>query len=139
MPIDPISALEIAKTLFAGISAAAAAIGVWQKSRDSKRAAKSFDQTFTTVRESPSAHSAAQELVQIIPHEVISALEARADSCWTGYPAVLGGDYLPNEVDQATTAVQACVCRELRRIYELNGQIPYRWKDQWDRYKCSLK
>src|SRR5205807_1549104 len=102
MAIDPASALELAKMLFAGISAAAAAINVWQKSRDSKQAAKSFDKTLTTVRESPSARLAAQELVHIIPHEVLSDLEGRADLCWTGYRAVLGGDYLPAEIDRAT-------------------------------------
>jgi hypothetical protein len=35
--MDPSSAFELARIFFAGISAAAAAIGVWQKSRDQKQ------------------------------------------------------------------------------------------------------
>lgn len=138
MPINPQAAFDLARTLFAGLSAAAAAIGVWQKSRDKKQAAASFDQTFLSKRESVDSQQAAQELVTIIPHDVISQLESRADLCWTGYRTVLGGDYLPDEVDKATDAVQACVCRELRRISKLNGDIPPRWKGQWDRFKCTL-
>jgi hypothetical protein len=137
MPIDPISAFELARTLFAGISAAAAAIGVWQKSRDKKEAAAAFDKAYVEERESSRSKDAAQELLSIIPPDVVVGLESRADLCWTGYRTVLGGQYLPDEVDRATDAVQACVCRELRRLYKLSGQIPSRWKGQWERYKCA--
>src|SRR5215813_4404126 len=121
MPIDFGQALEIAKALFAGISAASAAISAWRKSRNKEEAATVFDQTLAEVRDSSETREAAQELVTIIPHEVIADLEGRADKCWTNFREVLGGDYLPAEVDHATVSVAACVCRELRRIEQLNG------------------
>ena len=135
--MDLVLAYELARTLFAGISAAAAAIGVWQKSRDKGQAAKAFDTKFTQTRESVDSKGAAEELVAIIPPDVIKDLESRADHCWTSYRNVLGGEYLPDEVDSATIAVRACVCRELRRIHKLNGTIPPRWQPQWKLYECG--
>lgn len=129
--------LEIAKLFFSGISATAAAIGVWQKTRDSKKSAAVFDDVFDEVKESDVAEEAAVQLVKKIPGEVIKDLEARADLCWTNYRNVLGGEYLPAEIDQATAAVQACVCRELTRIKVLNGDIPERWMAQWEIYSCA--
>jgi hypothetical protein len=108
-----------------------------RKTRDKSQAASSFDETLSAKRRSSDTEKAAEELVKIIPPDVISLLESRADLCWTGYRTVLGGVYLPDEVDRATDAVQACVCRELRRIYKLNGDIPPKWKEQWDRFKCQ--
>ena len=134
---DPSAFVESAKTLFSGISAAAAAIGVWQRYRDTERAAKTFDEEFAIAKASPEARRAAEQLVEIIPHKVVEDLEKRADKCWTGYRRVLGGGFLPDEVDDATDAVKQCVCRELGRIYDLNGDIPDRWRSQWDRYKCA--
>lgn len=131
--------IEIARLFFSGISAAASAIGVWQKSRDKKKAAETFDNKFNETKASKEAEVAALELVNIIPDDVIKDLEARADNCWTGFRKVLGGDFLPDEVDKATLSVKACVCRELKRIKELNGSIPERWKNQWDQYKCEGK
>jgi hypothetical protein len=132
-----IPVFELARTFFAGLSAANAAIQIWRTIRDKKAAAKEFDRVFEETQRSPQAEAAASELVAIIPPEVIEDLEARADSCWTGYRKVLGGDYLPDEVEKATVAVQACVCRELRRLKTLNGSIPPRWQPQWEKYNCE--
>jgi len=112
--MDPSVAFELAKALFAGISAAAAAVQAWYKYRDAKRAAATFDAEYSAALESKEASDAAHELVTIIPPEVIKDLEARADRCWTGYREVLDGDYLPDEVEHATDAVQGCVCRGWR-------------------------
>ena len=131
--------LELANTLFAGISAAAAAVKAWVGYRDRQKAVEAFDGTFKRTLESPEARAAAEELVKIIPEEVIKDLESRADTCWTGYRKVLGGDYLPDEVDKATESVQACVCRELTRIQKLNGSIPQRWLGQWEKYRCKSR
>jgi hypothetical protein len=136
--MDPASALEIAKALFAGISAAAAAIQVWYKSREKAGAAREFDQVYKKTLESPQAAVAATELVAIIPEEIIRQLETRARACWTGFRKVLDPrEFLPDEVDNATEAVQACVCRELGRILKLNGEIPKEWLPQWQRYDCK--
>ena len=130
--------MELAALLFAGISAAMASIQAWQNTRNKQAAAAEFDATFERTKDSDEAKAAAKELVGVAPPEVVSDLEARADECWTGYRKVLGGDYLPYEVDKATRSVQACVCRELGRIYELTGgAIPDRWQGEWDTYKCQ--
>jgi hypothetical protein len=134
--VDPL-VFELAKTLFAGISAAWAAVQAWHHFRDAHKAAATFDATYREALTSPDASDAAEELAAIIPEHVITDLEGRADSCWNSYRNVLGGDYLPAEVDKATDAVQACVCRELGRIYTLEGSIPPRWQGQWRRFDCE--
>ena len=101
---------EIARVLFAGMSAVATAAQAWRKHREAKLAAAAFDTTYHKTLASPEATAAAEELAAIIPADVIKDLEARAEQCWTGYRDVLGGDYLPNEVDKATGSVQ---CRAL--------------------------
>jgi len=137
--MDQSTAFELAKTLFAGISAAGTAVQTWLRLRDPARAAAEFDTTFDRSFASSETAAAASELVAIIPPEVIKELEARADKCWTGYRKVLGGDFLPDEVDHATASVQGCVCRELRRIKDLNGTIPSRWEGQWQKYDCATR
>ncbi len=128
---------DLANALFAGISAVASAVQAWIAYRDRHKAAEVFDQTYAAMLQSKEAHAAAEELAAIIPEDVIKDLEKRADTCWTGYRAVLGGDFLPNEIDSATISVQACVCRELGRIYTLSGEIPSRWLGQWKRFECE--
>jgi hypothetical protein len=134
MAVDPI---EIARSFFSGVSAVAAAIKIWEFSRDKKKAAQAFDATYESTLTSNESAVAAKQLIAIIPPEVIQDLEKRADRCWTGYRLVLGGDYLPDEVDAATDSVQGCVCREIGRIKKLNGCIPERWQDQWERFDCA--
>jgi hypothetical protein len=133
--MDPIT-IEIAKLLFAGISAVSAAAGVWRSTRNQAAAAREFDRTLAAVQASPESLAAANEL-SIIPADIVADLERRADQCWTGYRKVLGGKYLPTEIDEATLSVQACVCRELSRLFKLGGHIPTRWRGQWDRYHCE--
>ena len=92
-----------------------AAINVWINTRDRSAAAAEFDKTLDQVRYSVVSDEAARDILSIIPGDVVADLEARADQCWTGYRQVLGGRYLPTEVDSATISLQACVCRELSR------------------------
>ena len=74
--------------------------------------------------------------MQVAPPEIVGVLEGRAEKCWTSYRAVLTGEFLPEEIDNATSAVQACVCRELNRIVKINGSVPDRWRPQYDKYEC---
>jgi hypothetical protein len=101
-------------------------------------AAQAFDKTFDESRAAPETQEAAKELVRIAPAAVIKDLEARAENCWVGYRKVLGGPFLPDEIDKATVSVRACVCRELRRIHDINGgKIPDKWCGQWVAYDCA--
>lgn len=130
------SILEIARVFFTGISALATSIGVWQKSRDGKKAAKVFDESYTKIRNSSESRLAAQELIGLMPKDILESLERRAEHCWSGYKGVLEGGFLPNEVDEATESVKACICRELRRIKKLNGYLPVKWNEHWNYYEC---
>jgi hypothetical protein len=136
--VDPLSMMEIAKLLFSGISAASAAIGVWQRERDRKAAAKAFDEALEEQRVSNESTLAGQELAALLPPDILRQLEGRAEACWNKYRKVLGDDkeFLPDEIDNATEAVKACICRELKRIRSLNGNIPDRWKKHWKQYAC---
>jgi len=138
LPILP-SPLELAKLLFSGVSAVSAAINIWKSTRNRQAAAQTFDATFAEVQRSPAATAAAQQLMQVAPPEIVGVLEGRAEKCWTGYRDVLIGEFLPEEIDNATAAVQACVCRELNRIVKINGFIPDRWRPQYDQYGCSKR
>ena len=129
--------LELAKVFFSGISAVAAAVQAWYRFKDRQKAADAFDTTYRQTLDSREANEAATELVAIIPEAVIEDLEHRADKCWTGYRDVLGGEYLPFEIDKATDDVQACVCRELGRMNKLSGTIPAKWEGQWNRFNCE--
>lgn len=135
----PVSPFELARLFFAGISAVSAAIHIWKETRDRRKAAVAFDETFTAIQSSSASRLAAEELITIIPPGVIGDLEGRADQCWSSYRKVLGGEYLPEEVDKATDAVQACVCRELNRIDRLGGKIPPRWHPQWKQFDCASR
>ena len=137
MPFDPHSAFEAARLLFSGISAVGAAIGIWRGRRNQEEASKAFDEALAKTRDSAEAEQAAAELVNVMPEDVLKMMESRAELCWVGYKTVVDGKFLPDEIDRATDAVRACVCRELRRIYKLNGQIPPRWIPQWEKYGCT--
>ena len=49
-------------------------------------------------------------------------------------------DYLPGEIDDATEALKKCVCRELHRLQEVNGNIPHGiLRNYWNQYRCNLE
>ncbi|MDR3407890.1 MAG: hypothetical protein P4L68_05265 [Methylovirgula sp.] len=130
--------MEYANLFFAGISAVMASIQVWQASRNQQIAVTAFDDRLKAAPDEPETIAAAEELLSIAPADVIEDLEGRAEKCWTKYREVLGGPFLPGEIDEATESVKACVCRELRRIKSINGgKIPDRWLPQWEAYDCS--
>ena len=130
--------IEIAKTFFAGVSATASAFTSWHSYRNGKKAAEAFDESYNYHRTSEEGQLAAEQILKMVPPEVLKDLESRAARCWVGYRKTLDGGFLPDEIDEATEAVKQCVCRELRRIKSLTGTIPDRWKDQWYLYKCAM-
>jgi hypothetical protein len=123
--------------LIAGVSALLKAIDVWVKYRDSKRAAEAFQNEQRQGRNDPAIVQEAQVVARIVPQDILDALTGRASACWSKYKNVLdGGDdkYLPDEVDSATKAVKACICREIARIEALGEPLPpggklRSWKD----------
>lgn len=112
-------------TLFvSGVSAVLQAVQTWIQFRDSKRAAKEFELKYNSSLSDPTIINQANRLITIVPVDVLNQMLSRARKCWEKYNEVLKGQFLPAEVDDATEAVKHCICRELRRIEELNGFIP---------------
>ena len=81
----------------------------------------------------------AEKLATLLPRDVLGILVQRVNRCWEQYHDVLRSDeeYLPDEVDKATTAVKRCICRELQRIYDLNGSIPSGIHSDWWKAYCT--
>lgn len=132
--------MDPASILFAGISALMSTISVWQTERDRRRAREVFESQFAEQIDASRTQRAARWLHTVAPDDVIDRLKSRAEKCWDRYRDILDkpDEYLPDEVDEATRAVKKCICRELRRIYELEGEVPEEWQDQWDKYECAV-
>ncbi|MBP7260533.1 MAG: hypothetical protein KBB37_04535 [Bacteroidia bacterium] len=79
-------------------------------------------------------------LQMLIPKNVLESFEMRIERCWTMYNKVLVADreYLPDDIDDSSYALQKCICRELQRLLFVNGDIPDGLMQQyWDKYKCE--
>lgn len=81
----------------------------------------------------------ASRLSFLIPEDIIRNILERLEKCWERYSNILKDDknYLPEEIDNATDAVIACICRELQRFYKLNKSIPAGiLREYWEKYAC---
>jgi hypothetical protein len=121
--------------LISGVSAALQAVQTWLEFKDSRRAAAKFEERFASAAGDVRVAREAAYLGVLVPADVLDTMIERARKCWEMYHDVLRGGYLPREIDDATDSVKKCICRELRRIRELEGQIPdgelKRW---WSQY-----
>lgn len=127
-----------ATTFIAGISATLQAVQTWLQFRDSHRAAAQFEERFSAASTDLSVLHEAERLTSIVPPLVLNTMIERVRRCWERYHEVLLGGFLPAEIDEATEALKQCICRELKRIRELEGHIPdgelRRW---WSQYCTS--
>jgi hypothetical protein len=126
--------------IVSGIAAVLQAAQTWIAVRDTRRAANAFEATFSRAASSPALLNAATQLATLAPPHVVAALGNRVQACWTKYVDILNapsGSYLPQDIDDATEAVKACVCRELRRLRSVNGTLPPgQLSDWWSQYQC---
>lgn len=125
--------------IISGISAVLKAIDTWVKYKDSQRAATDFATRIKQAQGDPNVQHQARTLANIVPPPVLDALGSRVRKCWEHYQDVLNGGYLPGEIDDATRSVKACICRELQRIYDLNGSIPPGELDVWWTQYCATR
>ena len=127
--------------IVSGISAVLQAAQTWIAYRDSRRAASVFTDAMASGTSNPDLANAALQLVSLAPPQVVNALGNRVQVCWDRYVDILGappGSFMPPEIDDATEAVKACVCRELKRLRSVNGSLPPgQFSDWWNEYKCS--
>ena len=123
--------------LIAGVSALLKAIDTWVSYRDSKRAAEAFQKEKNKPESPIEIREQGAILAEIVPKDILDKMIDRATQCWTKYGNVLDGDYLPDEIDEATTSVKACICRELRRIRSLGQPLPEGKLTEWWNLYCA--
>ncbi len=112
-------------TFIAGVAAVMQAIQTWVAVRDSRAAANRFSSTMRAEQTNPQVVREGEILESLIPGAVLDKMIERVNTCWKRYERVLNDEeYLPSEIDDATEAVKRCICRELSRIYDLNGDVP---------------
>jgi hypothetical protein len=124
------------EVVLAGISAVMEAVRVWIAVRDKNRTAETLAASRKRELESPATRKEALALQALVPVRILSAFADRVEQCFRNYEDVLtSGGYLPNEIDDATEAVQRCVCRELRRLRAVNKSLPPgRLEELWEAY-----
>lgn len=135
-------AAPVAVSIIATIKNGMEAIKAWYDIGDRQAARRKLEQEhMEKTAGSPEVVQEAQQLVILIPEDILRSFQERTEKCWTRYKIVLSAPgYLPEEVDEATQAVIACVCRELNRLFEVNKNIPDGvLKNYWDNYSCFGK
>lgn len=127
------------QVLVAIVSAAAATIRTWLQTRSQEQAKEAARTAAEEARDDPAVLYEARVLEDLVPPEILAQMIERVETCWKRYSEVLeGDDFLPTEIDGATEAVKACICRELRRLKSVNRTIPGgKLKDWWSAY-CEV-
>lgn len=115
-----------AELLIAVAAGVTAGTEVWLSSSDRVRAAYAALQAFDDALQSDETFSARDAIENLVPEHILALMIRRVDRCWDRYRHVLTDDsrFIPEELDEATAAVQSCVCRELYRILRLNRALP---------------
>jgi len=133
---------ENATLTIALIAGGLQAVETWVTFRDRKQALEQFESSYLTSLNLEVPTREVTLLNEILPADVLALMVKRTENCMEKYKAVLADDtkYFPEDVDNATQAVKACVCRELRRIHELNGSLPQHgslgaW---WTQFRCGV-
>lgn len=128
-----------AEIIIAGISATLQAVDLWLSERDRKQARRAFANAYPRINVDPRLKAEARQLEGLVPAHVLENMQKRVERCWKIYNEILEDEdgYLPQEIDDATIAVRKCICRELRRLYDLNGRIPPGTLANWWRQYCK--
>lgn len=82
----------------------------------------------------------ASTLEMLIPPYVLDTFESRIRNCWDMFNEVLVSDngYLPGDIDHASESLGKCICRELKRLKNVNGKIPDgTMQEYWTTYECE--
>ena len=128
-----------ASLIVAIISATMQAVDLWKTFRDRSKVKEAID-SVTALQRAPTTKVESDRLLLLIPNDLFETFSDRVKRCFNSYKEVLNDNkYLPGEIDDATEAVKRCVCRELKRLCSLNGNIPDGiLKQWWDQYQCEV-
>jgi hypothetical protein len=127
--------------MIAAASAVLQAIQTWLQYRDRKETTKSFDSSFKQRQEDPATKAEAETLVNLVPVDILGMMTNRVDACWKHFRQVIdpNSQYLDPQIDEQTEAVKRCICRELRRLYQINKSIPPGQLQLWWNEYCFTK
>lgn len=123
--------------IIAAISAAMQSIQTWVTVRDAKKANRTAQMGYERTSNAKLAKTQSARLKKLIPESVLKLLEDRIEKCWERYRHIIdpATGSTPEEIDKATKALKECICRELNRVYELNGSIPSgKLREWWNLY-----
>ena len=84
----------------------------------------------------------AEIIAKLVPQAIIDSLLARVQRCFQNYKRVLDAppfQFSEEDVDAATMALKACVCRELARLKAIDGDLPPDtvFVEYWWEYQCT--
>ena len=117
------AALPIAVDVVSTIKNSIEAIKIWFELKDRHQAKQKLNElSLELTRDEDKVKQEANEVVRLIPEDILRAFQKRIDECKVRYQKVLesSDDYFEDQVDSATRAYIKCICRELNRVYELN-------------------
>ena len=127
--------------VISGISAFLQATQTWITYKDSSRAAEAFRLEIQNAPRRLEIINDAKQIADIVPNKVLEALWERSRKCWDNYLEMLeapDGEYTPKELDDATSATNRCVCRELKRVIKITGSLPPgKMQEAWNTAGCS--
>jgi hypothetical protein len=127
-----------AEIIIASIHAALGAVHVWLAEQDRQKALREGQRTYPAINTDPRLKAEARYLESIVPAPVLDTIQERVKRCWDHYQEVLASDeYLPQEVNNATDQLKNCICRELKRIKDLGGDVPVGTQREWWRLYCE--
>jgi hypothetical protein len=113
--------MDPATLIISTISAVLQALQTWHELRGTSNVA-------VKIKPITAADVAQQAAVlrSILTQQTLEIMARRMKDCETYFSEMLEskGKYLPQEIDEGSVAVGACMCRELWRIKRANGSIP---------------
>ena len=117
------------------VAAAMQGIQTWIAIRDKKKTEEVINETYTKMLALPAVKEEANDVIKLIPEEVLQLIMERIDRCWFMFKDVLAGNYMAKEVDDAKGALMGCICRNLRLIDDLEGLPSEGYlREMWKRY-----
>lgn len=116
-----------------------AALQVYQRERDYRLAKQTFYENFERNLTTTETQQAADALDSVAPAEVIKKLYSNAKKCWEHWLESEEEPQMPGQEREVDAAVKSCICRQLKRIIDLDGSLPDEWQKQWVHYQCATR
>lgn len=129
---------ELGQFITGIISVGFQVLQLWKDTRNVEAVREKVNQ-FDEITSSQNVIVEGQLLQQLVPTPVLNTLKGRVDICWTDFQDAVGNHNItPNQLDRYTEGLRECICRELRVIKRLNGNLPTQsMNDWWIQHQCE--